>query len=230
MCLRPLRRSDTLRQQKSFQNMAVKVLLYEDNPKLRMGLSFLLESTAGIDFLDSYENCENIENQLLTQKPDVILMDIDMPIADGFSGLKSIRKHSNNIQVVMLTVFDSDEHIFEALKLGANGYLLKTTPPAQIVEGILSVHEGGVPMSASIARKILTFMSQKDKQKIDYQLTKREKEVLENLVKGLSYKMIAHQIGTGIDTVRAHIKHIYEKLHVHSQTEAVAKAIHEKLV
>lgn len=215
--------------------MPVKVLLYEDNPKLRTGLSFLLESTAGIDFMDSYENCENIDNQILVHKPDVVLMDIDMPIADGFSGLKAIRKHSNSIQVVMLTVFDSDEHIFEALKLGANGYLLKTTPPAQIVDGILSVHEGGVPMSAAIARKVLTFMSQKNTQQTTggvphYQLTKREKEVLENLVKGLSYKMIAHQIGTGIDTVRAHIKHIYEKLHVHSQTEAVAKAIHEKIV
>lgn len=210
--------------------MSVKVLLYEDNPKLRMGLSFLLESTTGIEFLDSYENCENIDTQILVHKPDVVLMDIDMPIADGFSGLKTIRKHSNSIQVVMLTVFDSDEHIFEALKLGANGYLLKTTPPAQIVDGILSVHEGGVPMSAAIARKVLTFMSKKDAQQVDYQLTKREKEVLENLVKGLSYKMIAHQIGTGIDTVRAHIKHIYEKLHVHSQTEAVAKAINEKIV
>lgn len=210
--------------------MPVKVLLYEDNPKLRMGLSFLLESTAGIEFLDSYENCENIDNQIITQNPDVVLMDIDMPIADGFSGLRAIRKHSNSIQVVMLTVFDSDEHIFEALKLGANGYLLKTTPPAQIVDGILSVHEGGVPMSAAIARKVLAFMNQKNTQQIDYQLTKREKEVLENLVKGLSYKMIAHQIGTGIDTVRAHIKHIYEKLHVHSQTEAVAKAINEKII
>lgn len=210
--------------------MPISVLLYEDNPKLRMGLSFLLDSTANIAFLGSFENCENIENQILTLKPDVVLMDIDMPIADGYFGLRAIRKHSENIQVVMLTVFDSDEHIFEALKLGANGYLLKTTPPAQIVEGILNVHEGGVPMTASIARKVLTFMSQKSIQTIDYQLTKREKAVLENLVKGLSYKMIAHQIGTGIDTVRAHIKHIYEKLHVHSQTEAVAKAIHEKLV
>ncbi|GGD83552.1 DNA-binding response regulator [Emticicia aquatilis] len=210
--------------------MPVRVLLYEDNPKLRVGLSFLLESSAGIEFLDSYENCENIDNQILSQKPDVVLMDIDMPIADGFSGLKTIRKHSNSIQVVMLTVFDSDEHIFEALKLGANGYLLKTTSPAQIVEGVLSVHEGGVPMSAAIARKVLAFMSQKNTQNIDYQLTKREKEVLENLVKGLSYKMIAHQIGTGIDTVRAHIKHIYEKLHVHSQTEAVAKAINERII
>jgi DNA-binding NarL/FixJ family response regulator len=210
--------------------MPISVLLYEDNAKLRMGLSFLLDSTANIAFLGSFENCEDIENQTLTLKPDVVLMDIDMPIADGYFGLKTIRKHSENIQVVMLTVFDSDEHIFEALKLGANGYLLKTTPPAQIVEGILSVHEGGVPMSAAIARKVLTFMSQKNTQSIDYQLTKREKEVLENLVKGLSYKMIAHQIGTGIDTVRAHIKHIYEKLHVHSQTEAVAKAINEKIV
>ncbi len=210
--------------------MPIRVLLYEDNPKLRMGLSFLLDSTANIAFLGSFENCEGIENQILTLKPDVVLMDIDMPIADGYFGLQTIRKHSQNIQVVMLTVFDSDEHIFEALKLGANGYLLKTTPPAQIVEGILNVHEGGVPMTASIARKVLTFMSQKNIQPTDYQLTKREKEVLENLVKGLSYKMIAHQIGSGIDNVRAHIKHIYEKLHVHSQTEAVSKAIYEKIV
>lgn len=215
--------------------MAISVLLYEDNPKLRMGLSYLLESTHNISFLGGFENCESIENQILSLKPDVVLMDIDMPIADGFFGLKLIRKHSNTIQVIMLTVFDSDEHIFEALKLGANGYLLKTTPPAQIVEGILNVHEGGVPITASIARKVLAFMSQKNTQTsteviLKYQLTKREKEVLENLVKGLSYKMIAHQIGTGIDTVRAHIKHIYEKLHVHSQTEAVAKAINEKIV
>lgn len=215
--------------------MPISVLLYEDNPKLRMGLSYLLESTDGIDYLGSCENCQDIENQIITLKPDVVLMDIDMPIADGYYGLRAIRKHSQSIQVVMLTVFDSDEHIFEALKLGANGYLLKTTSPAQIIEGIMSVNEGGVPMTASIARKVLTFMSQKNTQAVaggepNYQLTKREKEVLENLVKGLSYKMIAHQIGTGIDTVRAHIKHIYEKLHVHSQTEAVAKAINEKIV
>jgi DNA-binding NarL/FixJ family response regulator len=211
--------------------MPIRVLLYEDNPKLRMGLSYLLESTSGIDFLGSYENCEGIDNQLISLNPEVILMDIDMPIANGFDGLKIIRKHSESIQVVMLTVFDSDEHIFEAIKLGANGYLLKTTPPSQIVDAILNVHEGGVPMTAAIARKVLAFMSQKNTTQLtDYQLTKREKEVLENLVKGLSYKMIAHQIGSGIDNVRAHIKHIYEKLHVHSQTEAVAKAIHEKLV
>lgn len=210
--------------------MPINVLLYEDNVKLRMGLSYLLDSTDDIVFLGSYENCENIENQLINLKPDVILMDIDMPIADGFFGLRAIRKYSQTIQVIMLTVFDSDEHIFEALKLGANGYLLKTTPPAQIIEGIQNVHEGGVPMSGSIARKVLTFMSKPTPKTTDYQLTKREKEVLENLVKGLSYKMIAHQIGTGIDTVRAHIKHIYEKLHVHSQTEAVVKAINERIV
>ena len=210
--------------------MPINVLLYEDNAKLRMGLSFLLDSTPEINFLGGYENCESIDSQCFTLKPDVVLMDIDMPIADGFFGLQSIRKNSNDIQVVMLTVFESDEHIFEAIKLGANGYLLKTTSPAKIVESILSVHEGGVPMTASIARKVLNYMSQKNTQLADYQLTKREKEVLENLVKGLSYKMIAHQIGSGIDNVRAHIKHIYEKLHVHSQTEAVAKAIYEKIV
>lgn len=210
--------------------MPIKVLLYEDNAKLRMGLSFLLESTPNISFLGSYENCEGIESQIINLQPDVVLMDIEMPVANGFDGLKSIRKYSEDIQVIMLTVFDNDEHIFEAIKLGANGYILKTTPPAQIVESILQVYDGGVPMTSSIARKVLAFMSQKKVVSPDYKLTKREKEVLENLVKGLSYKMIAARIGTGIDAVRAHIKHIYEKLHVHSQTEAVAKAINEKLV
>lgn len=210
--------------------MPIKVILYEDNPKLRMGLSFLLEGTATIEFLGSYENCEDVENQIVSLNPDVVLMDIDMPIANGFDGLKSIRKFSSTIQVVMLTVFDTDDNIFEAIKLGANGYLLKTTPPAQIIDAILQVNDGGVPMTSSIARRVLNFMSQKPAIPPDYQLTKREKEVLEHLVKGLSYKMIAAQIGTGIDAVRAHIKHIYEKLHVHSQTEAVAKAINEKLI
>ncbi len=211
--------------------MQIRVLLYEDNAKLREGLSYLLDSTPNIEFLGAYENCKSIDNQLLIYKPDVVLMDIDMPIANGFVGLRTIRKYSESVQVVMLTVFDSDEHIFEAIKLGANGYLLKTTSPAQIVEAILNVHEGGVPMTSAIARKVLAFMSQKSNQTPpDYQLTNREKEVLENLVKGLSYKMIAHQIGSGIDNVRAHIKHIYEKLHVHSQTEAVAKALKEGII
>jgi DNA-binding NarL/FixJ family response regulator len=210
--------------------MKAKILLYEDNLKLRNGLTFLFESTSDFQLLGAFENCQDIAKHLVDLQPDVVLMDIDMPIANGFDGLRAIRKYSESVQVVMLTVFDSDEHIFEAIKLGANGYLLKTTPPAQIVDAILNVHEGGVPMTASIARKVLAFMSQKDKNTTDYQLTKREKEVLENLVKGLSYKMIAHQIGSGIDNVRAHIKHIYEKLHVHSQTEAVAKAIYEKIV
>jgi DNA-binding NarL/FixJ family response regulator len=210
--------------------MPIKVLLFEDNDKLRIGLSFLLESTPELIFLGAYSNCENIEYQLTKYNPDVILMDIDMPVANGFMGLQSIRKYSKDIQVVMLTVFDSNEHIFEAIQLGANGYLLKTSSPAQVIDAVINVFDGGVPMTASIARKVLEFMSKKDIQKTDYQLTKREKEVLENLVKGLSYKMIAHQIGTSIDTVRAHIKHIYEKLHVHSQTEAVAKAILERIV
>lgn len=210
--------------------MSIKVMLFEDNEKLRSGLSFLLESTPEIELLGAYENCQDVEFHVKNLQPDVILMDIDMPIANGFMGIQAVRKLSKDIQIVMLTVFDSKEHIFEALQLGANGYLLKSTPPGQIVDAILNVHQGGVPMTASIARKVLEFMSGKNTQTHDYQLTKREKEVLENLVKGFSYKMIASQIGTGIDTVRAHIKHIYEKLHVHSQTEAVAKAILEKII
>jgi DNA-binding NarL/FixJ family response regulator len=210
--------------------MAIKVIVYEDNLKLRTSLSYLLGSTDKINLMGCFENCENIKTHLESLQPDVIIMDIDMPVSNGFEGLKHIRSYQNEIQVIMLTVFDTNEHIFEALKLGANGYLLKTSAPNQIVDAIINVNNGGVPMTASIARKILGFMHDGPKSKTDYNLTKREKEVLENLVKGLSYKMIASEIGTGIDTVRAHIKNIYQKLHVHSQTEAVAKALKENIV
>ncbi len=210
--------------------MAIKVLMYEDNLKLRTSLSYLLGSTDQIALKGSFENCENIQSQIETLQPEVVIMDIDMPVSNGFEGLKYIRSYDNDIQVIMLTVFDTNEYIFEALKLGANGYLLKTTAPNQIVDAIINVNNGGVPMTASIARKILGFMQEVPKTNTNYNLTKREKEVLENLVKGLSYKMIASEIGTGIDTVRAHIKNIYQKLHVHSQTEAVAKALKENIV
>jgi DNA-binding NarL/FixJ family response regulator len=160
-----------------------------------------------------------------------VLMDIDMPVVNGLQGLAIVRKHFPEVHVLMLTVFDDNEHIFEAICAGAVGYLLKRTQPARLIEAIQDAHRGGAPMTSSIARKVLTMFA-KSNQKSDNQrnLTDREQEILALLVAGNSYKMIAAALRISIDTVRSHIKNIYEKLHVHSQTEAVAKAIREKLI
>jgi DNA-binding NarL/FixJ family response regulator len=209
----------------------IRTALYEDNPDLRDSLSVLLRGTEGIELVGAFNNCEHIEAQIRHLQPEVVLMDIDMPVVNGLQGLAIVRKHFPEVHVLMLTVFDDNEHIFEAICAGAVGYLLKRTQPARLIEAIQDAHRGGAPMTSSIARKVLTMFA-KSNQKSDNQrnLTDREQEILALLVAGNSYKMIAAALRISIDTVRSHIKNIYEKLHVHSQTEAVAKAIREKLI
>jgi DNA-binding NarL/FixJ family response regulator len=209
----------------------IRTALYEDNPDLRDSLSVLLRGTEGIELVGAFNNCEHIEAQIRHLQPEVVLMDIDMPVVNGLQGLAIVRKHFPEVHVLMLTVFDDNEHIFEAICEGAVGYLLKRTQPARLIEAIQDAHRGGAPMTSSIARKVLTMFA-KSNQKSDNQrnLTDREQEILALLVAGNSYKMIAAALRISIDTVRSHIKNIYEKLHVHSQTEAVAKAIREKLI
>lgn len=209
----------------------IRTALYEDNPDLRDSLSVLLRGTEGIELVGAFNNCEHIEAQIRHLLPEVVLMDIDMPVVNGLQGLAIVRKHFPDVHVLMLTVFEDNEHIFEAICAGAVGYLLKRTQPARLIEAIQDAHRGGAPMTSSIARKVL-MMFAKSNQKSDNQhnLTDREQEILALLVAGNSYKMIAAALRISIDTVRSHIKNIYEKLHVHSQTEAVAKAIREKLI
>ena len=210
---------------------AIKIVLYEDNDALRNGMSVLLGGSFGFEFLGAFENTVNVENQVKMLRPDVVLMDIDMPIANGFHGLRIIREKFPETIVLMLTVFEENDYIFEAICLGAVGYLLKTMPPAELLKAIQDAYAGGSPMSSSIARKVLTlFYKSHEKNPNNYALTEREKDILTALVNGNSYKMIAALSNIAIDTVRSHIKKIYEKLQVHSQTEAVSKAIHEKLV
>jgi DNA-binding NarL/FixJ family response regulator len=209
----------------------IKVMLYEDNPQLREGLTMLIDGSEGFTVLASYKNCDNVTDEVEAWKPDVILMDIDMPGTNGIEGLKKIRAVNSDVKILMLTVFDDNKNVFEAIRSGANGYVLKKTPPAKLLEYIEEAASGGAPMTASIATQVLKMFSQVNtSQNDDYNLSDREKQVLQLLVDGYSYKMIASEMFISIDTVRSHIKKIYEKLHVNSKSEAVAKAFKDKLL
>lgn len=209
----------------------IKLLLYEDNPQLREGLTMLIDGSEGFSVLAAYKNCNNVAAEVEAWKPDVILMDIDMPGTNGIEGLKLIREKNDEVKVLMLTVFDDNRNVFEALKNGANGYVLKKTPPAKLLEFITEAASGGAPMTASIATQVLKMFSQINAPKSeDYNLSEREKQVLQLLVDGYSYKMIASQMFIAIDTVRSHIKKIYEKLHVNSKSEAVARAFKDRIL
>jgi DNA-binding NarL/FixJ family response regulator len=209
----------------------IKVMLYEDNPQLREGLTMLIDGSDGFTVLASYKNCDNVIDEVEAWKPDVILMDIDMPGTNGIEGLKKIRARNTEVKILMLTVFDDNKNVFEAVRNGANGYVLKKTPPAKLLEYIEEAASGGAPMTASIATQVLKMFSQVNtSQNDDYNLSDREKQVLQLLVDGYSYKMIASEMFISIDTVRSHIKKIYEKLHVNSKSEAVAKAFKDKLL
>jgi DNA-binding NarL/FixJ family response regulator len=210
--------------------MKLSVLIYEDNPLLRESVSTMIQSSPSLKLQAAFENVLNVEAEVKSYKPDFILMDIDMPGMSGIEAVQKIRKFNTTIPIIMLTVFDDNNHVFEALQSGASGYLLKKHISTKLFDAIQEVLDGGAPMSPSIARMVLASMQQKPAVENPYQLTAREKEILTSLSKGNSYKMIAAEFQISIDTVRTHIKKIYEKLHVHSQTEAVSKALNEKLV
>jgi DNA-binding NarL/FixJ family response regulator len=209
----------------------IRILIYEDNPQLREGLSMLINGSDGFEVLAAYKNCVKVVDEVEAWNPDVILMDIDMPGVNGIDGLKLIRKINTFVKILMLTVFDDNKNVFESLKAGANGYVLKKTPPAKLLEYISEAASGGAPMTASIATQVLKMFSDiKDPVYADYKLSEREKQVLQFLVNGYSYKMVSSEMFIAIDTVRSHIKKIYEKLHVNSKSEAVAKAFRDKIV
>ena len=209
----------------------IKVLLYEDNPQLREGLTMLINGSDGFEVIAAFKNCENVVDEVTAFKPDVVLMDIDMPVVNGLEGLKRIRAVNDQVKILMLTVFDDNQNVFQAISNGANGYVLKKTPPARLLEYIGEAATGGAPMTASIATQVLKmFANMNTKQGEDYHLSDREKQVLQLLVDGYSYKMIANEMFIAIDTVRSHIKKIYEKLHVNSKSEAVAKAFKDRIV
>jgi len=209
----------------------IRVIVFEDNRDLREGMSFLLQATPLIDLVGAFADCRDINALIPALKPDVVLMDIDMPGMSGIQATPLVKALWPAAQVVMLTVFEDEDKIFQAIRNGASGYLLKRTPPGEIIQAVFDVRHGGSPMTACIARKVLQYFQEPAHAAVnDYQLSPRELDILKGLVKGHSYKLIADELFISIDTVRSHIRHIYEKLQVNSKTEAVLKAIREKLV
>jgi len=209
----------------------IGVLVYEDNNDLRNGLVQLISQAEGIRLSGAFPDCMASEAQVKKLQPDVILMDIDMPGINGIQAVQQIRRFDIDVQILMLTVFDSNDKIFDALCAGASGYLLKKTTPSKLIEAILDVHNGGAPMTAEIAKKVLShFSKQPAKAEKAYNLSVRQKDILFCLTQGYSYKMIAEQLQLSIDTVRFYIKQIYLKLQVNSAPEAVSKALREHIV
>jgi DNA-binding NarL/FixJ family response regulator len=204
----------------------IKIAIIEDNNALRKNLENLFNQTEGMKTVLSLSNLLNVISELSKQIPDIILMDIGLPHISGIEGVHTVKSSYPQIQVMMFTVFEDDEKIFEAIRAGASGYLLKKTPPEEIVASIQELFHGGAPMSASIARKVIqSFQTKPASRLVDYNLTTREKEILYSLVEGLSYKKIAEKYFVSISTVRTHICNVYQKLHVNSKSEAVAKVL-----
>ena len=208
---------------------SINIVIYEDNIFLRNSISELIKSSPQFILKGAYENCDHVSLDMETLKPDIVLMDIEMPGTNGLKGLKIIKDKFPHVSVIMLTVFEDNDSIFDAICAGASGYLLKKTSHDKIVESIHDVLNGGAPITSSIARKVLNLFPKTPAHNEEInKLAPREQEVLQLLVSGHSYKMIAEKCGITLETVRSHIKRIYEKLQVHSATEAAAKTFMNK--
>lgn len=205
-------------------HMAVKLLIYEDNDNLSNSIKTLFQWNDEFIVVGVLPNPKSILTDIKMLQPEVILMDIDMPVLNGVQALRLIRREGVNLPVIMLTVFDDDDNILEAIQAGANGYLLKKNFD-QIIPAIKDVLTGGAPMSGYIARRVLQLFAKSTKTQAspDYHLSDRETQILEHLTKGYSYKMMADQLGISIETIRSHIKKMYKKLEVNNATEAIYK-------
>lgn len=210
-------------------NEIIKVAIFEDNADLRDSLAFLLESAERIVLKGVFPDASRIIPRIEQTQPDVVLMDIQMPGISGIEAVQIIKEKFPAIQVMMQTVFDEDDKVFASLCAGASGYILKSTEPSRVIQAIYEVALGGSFFTPGIAKKVLQTFQQQTKPEY-IQLTNREKEVLQLLVNGMSYKMIAAQLSITFGTAHTHVKNIYEKLHVNSASEAVAKAIRQRLV
>jgi DNA-binding NarL/FixJ family response regulator len=211
----------------------INVAIVEDNDTIREGLTALINGTTGYQSVGSFRDCESFLEKLQSLDVNVVLMDIALPGMNGIEGVKEAILLNPDIDVLMLTIYEDSEKVFDALCAGACGYLVKKTPPSKLLEAIKEVHEGGSPMSSQIARQVITaFKESKDtkNEKQEFELSSREKEVINLLANGNNYQQIADQLFISVDTVRHHIKNIYRKLQVHTQSEAVAKAIRKRII
>ncbi|HYG52936.1 MAG TPA: response regulator transcription factor [Flavobacteriales bacterium] len=212
--------------------MSIKVAIVEDHKQLRESLSELIRFSPGFELVGVYPNALNIAGYLKQDMPDVVLMDIQMPGMTGIEAVGMIKKELPEVKIIMQTVFEDNDKIFQSICAGANGYILKNTGTQKYLEAITEAYHGGAPLTPSIATKVLSLFrtAPQQPQKEQYDLTDREKEILHYLVKGYSYKMIADSCSISYDTVRFHMKNIYAKLHVASMTEVVAKVLKSDLL
>lgn len=211
----------------------IRVAIFEDNKHLRETFQLLLENTPGYICVGAWPNCNELVLMLHANPCDIVLMDIEMPGMNGIEATKLIKEKFPAVLVLIQTVFAQDDYIFNAICAGASGYILKSSTPEEYLTAIKDVHNGGSPMTGGIARRVLELFKhnlQPDKPQDDYNLTAQEKKVLQQLVQGKSYKLAAAELFVSVDTVKTHVRNIYAKLQVHSGTEAVSKAIRDKIV
>ena len=209
----------------------IKVAIVEDERDIRECLTFLVNGTPGYSCTGRYRSMEEALPDIANRLPDVVLSDIGLPGMSGIEGVRILKERHPNLLVLMLTVYDDDERIFDAMCAGASGYLLKRTPPARLLESLTEAVNGGAPMSPEVARRVVSlFREVRPPDRVDYQLTPHEIRVLKLLVDGHNYKTAAVELGVSVHTVNFHVRSIYEKLQVHSRSEAVVKALRNRLI
>lgn len=211
-------------------NRKYTVVIFDDNATLRNSLALLINDTENFEVIGSFDDCSLVVEDIKATSPDVVLMDINMPGINGIEAVGRIKSSFPEQPILMLTAFDDDKNIFNAIAAGANGYILKNAPPEKLLYAMQEVMEGGAPMTPSIAKKVLTHLQSTTSVNEEFKLNPREKEVVHHLVNGLPYKQIADKMNITYPTVRFHMKNIYAKLHVASMTEVVAKAIQHNLL
>jgi DNA-binding NarL/FixJ family response regulator len=212
-------------------DVPVRVVVIEDLREVREGLTMLINGTSGFQCASSYRTMEDALKGLEGTRPDVILTDIGLPGMDGIQGTRILRERFPDVPILALSVYDDDDNVFNAICAGASGYLLKNTAPARLLESLRDVAGGGAPMSPEVARRVVKlFREFRPPERASYHLTPQETELLKLMVEGHHYKTAAHEMGISTNTVSFHLKHIYEKLQVHSKSEAVAKALRERLI
>ena len=208
----------------------VRIVIYDDNEQLRKSMQLLLLSQPGYEVVAVFEHANEVVRDIEQLHPDLVILDIDMPGRKGTEAVGMIKETDPNCLVVMHTVFEEEENLFASLCAGANGYLLKKTAPERFLSYIEEVLAGGAPFSPGIAQKVLTFFQHHRPLQHTYNLTEREKQILQLLVKGYTYKAISAELSIALDTSRKHIRNIYEKLHVNCGREAVALALQHRIV
>ena len=209
----------------------IKAAVIEDIREIRDGLTTLINFTEGFRCTGSYRSVEEALTRLSTDVPDVLLSDIGLPGMSGIEGIRIIKERYPDMQILMLTVYDDDDRIFDALCAGASGYLLKRTPPAKLLENIREAMSGGAPVSPEVASRVIKFFREfHTTERTDYDLTPHETRLLKLLTEGYNYTTAAEKLGVSYNTIKFHVRHIFEKLQVHTKSEAVVKAMRDRLV